>query len=194
MVRLIVCMTVYQHNRNLVVNKNNDRKLQHYKSMTVTLLRCVTELLQCYFVIVQPRRSTNRPSTIGSGDRHLPTSPPLSSFRLREHRTSTSGAPGDRCTRASDACVAASRDSPALSVWRRLPRPSGDTSAASTPLGAGARTNRWNAEFQDSHMLFVLSAPVTVATWTFHTSGANRGGCRRIRAGGRGAAELTVGG
>ena len=42
-------------------------------------------------------------------------------------------------------------------------------------------------------MLFVLSAPVTVATWTFHTSWANRGGCRRIRAGGRGAAALTAG-
>ena len=124
----------------MVVNRNNDRKLQRYnKSMTVTLLRCVTELLQCYFVIVQPRRSTNRPSTIRSGDRHLPTSHPASSFRLREHRTSTSGSPGDRCTHASDVFAVASRDSPALSVWRRLPRPSGDTSAASTPLGAGAR-------------------------------------------------------
>ena len=116
-----------RNDRNFFVNNNNDRKLQQYnKSMTVTLLRCVTELLQCYFVIVQPRRSTNRPSTIiGSGDRHPPTSPPPSSFRLHEHRASTSGTPVDRCTRASDIFAAASRDSPALPERRRLPRPSG---------------------------------------------------------------------
>ena len=32
------------------------------------------------------------------------------------------------------------------------------------------------------------------ATWTFHTSGANRGGCRRIRASGSSAAALRAGG
>ena len=77
--------------------------------------------------------------------------------------------------------------------WPLLSRKMSDSAVAQSRRRASIRVHtvgwEWptrveNPRFHASHMLLVRAPPRTVASWTFHTSGANVGLARRTRSAG----------